>query len=172
LRGRVWRSRNKAGELIRANEVDVTQRFIATFWVSATTERFFGLFTVPDVDPQCGESLYWIDTPSRCVEVLALLDTVLDAEPSNLKALWWRGFLLFRSGHRADAVDCYDRMLRVDADDERTWLAKAVCLERLQRFNEAIECYDRMGSAEVLSRKARALAAIGRLEEPWSATTN
>jgi tetratricopeptide (TPR) repeat protein len=64
------------------------------------------------------------------------------------------------------AVVAYDRALDVQRTDIRTWLQKAVCLNRLHRYTEALDCvaylqrYDRE-NAEVFFQKGLAQDGLG-----------
>jgi len=64
------------------------------------------------------------------------------------------------------AVAAYDRALDVQRTDIRTWLQKAVCLNRLHRYSEALECvaylqrYDR-DNAEVYFQKGMSQDGLG-----------
>ena len=64
------------------------------------------------------------------------------------------------------AVTAYDRALDVQRTDTRTWLQKAVCLNRLHRYDEALECikyllrYDK-NNAEVYYQKGLAHDGLG-----------
>ena len=64
------------------------------------------------------------------------------------------------------AVNAYDRALDVQRTDVRTWLHKAICLNQLHRYEEALECvkylerYDKE-NAEVWFQKGLALDGLG-----------
>lgn len=66
----------------------------------------------------------------------------------------------------AAAVTAYDHALDVQRTDVRTWLQKAVCLNRLHRYNEALDCiaylqrYDKENS-EVFFQKGLAQDGLG-----------
>lgn len=64
------------------------------------------------------------------------------------------------------AVTAYDRALDIQRTDLRTWLQKAVCLNRLHRYEEALDCvkylerYDK-NNAEVYYQKGLAHDGLG-----------
>ncbi len=54
------------------------------------------------------------------------------------------GTALYDSGDVSEAVQCYDRIIQMDANNTDAWFLKGVALVDLDRLYEAIECYDRV----------------------------
>jgi tetratricopeptide (TPR) repeat protein len=61
-----------------------------------------------------------------------------------LEARHWydKGRCFLRMGKHDDAIDCFDRSLRVDPSLTPSWLGKSMSLQLLRRYGEAIPCFD------------------------------
>lgn len=69
-----------------------------------------------------------------------------------------------------EAIECYDKALKINPNNVKAWNNKAFALHNLNRLDEAIECYDK--SLEIdpnfissLRNKAFALRTLNRLDE-------
>jgi tetratricopeptide (TPR) repeat protein/tRNA A-37 threonylcarbamoyl transferase component Bud32 len=73
---------------------------------------------------------------------------------------------LLTVGQYADAIACCDRVLSGSPSDDNTWGIKAIALEKLGRFEEAIVCYDQ--SLETLSKKHKFLDSLAEQGRAFS----
>ena len=69
-----------------------------------------------------------------------------------------------------EAIECYDKALKINPHNFKAWNNKAFALHNLNRLDEAIECYDRVlkinpNDFNVLNNKAFSLHELNRLDE-------
>ena len=69
-----------------------------------------------------------------------------------------------------EAIECYDKALKINPNNVKAWNNKAFALHNLNRLEEAIECYDEALKIDpnfisALQNKAFALRTLNRLEE-------
>ena len=69
-----------------------------------------------------------------------------------------------------EAIECYDKSLKINPRNVKAWNNKAFALHNLNRLEEAIECYDEALKIDpnfisALQNKAFALRTLNRLEE-------
>ena len=69
-----------------------------------------------------------------------------------------------------EAIECYDKALKINPNNVKAWNNKAFALHNLNRLDEAIECYDEALKIDpnfisALQNKAFALRTLNRLEE-------
>ena len=69
-----------------------------------------------------------------------------------------------------EAIECYDKALKINPNNVKAWNNKAFALHNLNRLDEAIECYDKALKIDpnfisALQNKAFALRTLNRLEE-------
>ncbi|MHC1597395.1 MAG: protein kinase domain-containing protein, partial [Methermicoccaceae archaeon] len=53
-----------------------------------------------------------------------------------------KGIALAKRGRYEDAIECYDKALKIDPKDADAWKKKGNALDELGRYEDAIECYD------------------------------
>ena len=57
---------------------------------------------------------------------------------------WYNeGIDLHRSGNYKEAIQCYDRALKIDPKGAGVWNNKGVAFKNLGHYDEAVQCYDR-----------------------------
>ena len=82
-----------------------------------------------------------------------------------------RALILLREGRYAEAIACYDELLRRFPNYVDGWYNKGIALgEHLQRYEEAIQCYDHglslnPGDIDMWHNKGKALYCLGRFKE-------
>ncbi|MBQ6628294.1 MAG: tetratricopeptide repeat protein [Methanobrevibacter sp.] len=69
-----------------------------------------------------------------------------------------------------EAIECYDKALKINPNNVKAWNNKAFALHNLNRLEEAIECYDKTLEIDpnfisALNNKAFALRTLNRLDE-------
>ncbi len=69
-----------------------------------------------------------------------------------------------------EAIECYEKALKINPNNVKAWNNKAFALHNLNRLEEAIECYDEAlkidpNFTSALQNKAFALRTLNRLEE-------
>ena len=65
----------------------------------------------------------------------------IDAE--NVVVLYWRGFILEMLGDFQGALECYNKIIKLNPEDPEVWNAKGNILSEMNRTEEALECYDK-----------------------------
>ena len=97
----------------------------------------------------------------------SLVETRLTADPDDLEARGWRGRLLAWTGRWPEAATEYRRVLEKAPDDTdiRTGLSDVLLWQ--EKFAEALAVLDRAprASPEILDRRGRLLARLGRTQE-------
>ena len=53
------------------------------------------------------------------------------------------GEALDKSGKHQEALECYDRAIKINPEDANIWVHKGLALYNVGKFDEAIKCYDR-----------------------------
>jgi len=69
-------------------------------------------------------------------------------QAARIAATLGKGRSLLNANKAAEAVECYDEILAIDANHPEALVKKGSALERLQRDQEALECYDRAIKAD------------------------
>lgn len=54
-----------------------------------------------------------------------------------------KGFILSQLGRYEDAIECFDKVIKIDPFHKSVWLKKAEVLIKLKRADEALLCYNR-----------------------------
>ena len=96
---------------------------------------------------------------------------ILVAEETWPIEVWINKGLSFNElGKYEDAIECSDKAIEINPEDEKAWNNKGVALVGLDRYEEAIECYDKALEInseleEIWFNKGNALGGIGRYEE-------
>jgi tetratricopeptide (TPR) repeat protein len=97
-------------------------------------------------------------------------DVVLEMDPNHEKALAHCARKLFEEGNFGEAVDIYDRLLLLRADKASYMLNKAVCLVKLEEYEDALKLlyqldYEHGDDANIQRVFAWALTCDGKLEQ-------
>ena len=82
----------------------------------------------------------------------ALLDSVLEREPANVRAWYFKGIILQHQGQAEAAIRCFETVVEKHPDDGVAWYLLGVCKERLTQDGQkellrAIELRPQMLSA-------------------------
>jgi serine/threonine protein kinase/Tfp pilus assembly protein PilF len=88
----------------------------------------------------------------------------------SAKAWAGKGKILYHLNHHQEAIDCFDKALKIDQQFADAWSGKGDALYSLDQFNEAIKCYDRTLAInprhiDALCDKGASLQALGRWQE-------
>jgi len=54
-----------------------------------------------------------------------------------------KGIALTNSNRLQEAIQCYDKALKIDPKDAAAWFLKGAVLNKLNRYQEALQCCDR-----------------------------
>ena len=105
-------------------------------------------------------------------ESLAYLDKVLELDPQDANAWFWKGTALDTLGRYEDAILAYDKVNELDPDPD-AYTLKGNMLKGMGRYEEAILAYDGAVDMEPdryddIDRKAECLEALGRHKEAES----
>ena len=94
------------------------------------------------------------------------------SEDMMKKAEDWKndGDIFLNKRQYEKALDCYDKAIQLDSNDETAWNSKGIALRNLRRFEEANECYDRAinlnsNNAEIWLNKGSVLGYMLRFED-------
>lgn len=107
----------------------------------------------------------------RLASLLECTDLWLQLRPDNAPALRWRGYAWERSGDSAKALDCYQRAVVADPNDDDARLSLGrLLVERFARPREALEQFERLrqhrpDDPAVLLGLARSYFGLARLDE-------
>jgi tetratricopeptide (TPR) repeat protein len=56
--------------------------------------------------------------------------------------LWFnKGYALIQLEKYEEAIECYDKAIKIEPNDALAWDTKGIALVNLGKNNEAIECY-------------------------------
>lgn len=88
-----------------------------------------------------------------------------------------KGDSLVESSMYAEAIQCYDKALKINPKLTEVWNNKGLALARTGRYAEAIKCYDKAielkpDDEEVIYNKAMALAQLGNSRMPLNIMIN
>ncbi|MEM2870175.1 MAG: tetratricopeptide repeat protein [Thermoplasmata archaeon] len=102
-------------------------------------------------------------------KALEAYDRSLSIRPS-FEALNNKGLVLHREGRHAEALECFEKAVELNPDDENLWYHRGNVLRELGRHTEAMDSYDRAISLKPNFERAwaaagHALLAMGRNEE-------
>ena len=82
----------------------------------------------------------------------------------------WRnkGGALYSLGKYDEAIECYDKAIKIDPDNSVVWNNKGLALNSLGKYDEAIECYDKAikidpDDADLWNNKGLALNSLGNV---------
>jgi tetratricopeptide (TPR) repeat protein len=97
------------------------------------------------------------DFPQRA----AAADTAANDQAALITALLGKGWSLYNRNRAAEAVACYDEILKLDGNHPEALVKKGAALEQLKQDHEALQCYDRAIKAD--PRMAIAYLSKGRV---------
>jgi serine/threonine protein kinase len=99
-------------------------------------------------------------------------ETIVPQRTAELKAweLYNKAFSLGSLGHLQEAINHYDKVLKIEPGNADAWNNKGVCLRKLGRLQEALVCYDhairvQRYNASAWSNKGNILYTMGRYPE-------
>src|SRR5262249_53314237 len=95
---------------------------------------------------------------------MADLDAALKLDPQYEEALAAKAYLLSKSGKHSEAIELYDRAIKLSLDGRYLELRRAIALERAGRRGEAKEAFDAV--------RARAKTADDFKRQCWSKAIN
>jgi tetratricopeptide (TPR) repeat protein len=106
----------------------------------------------------------------RLAEAEAIYEKILAAQPDHFDSLHLLGFICYRRGEYARALDQIDFALESDPDHSVALNSRGLALQGLTRFEEALASYDRaLGGqpdyAEAHSNRGHTLYELKRFEE-------
>ncbi|NMC60355.1 MAG: tetratricopeptide repeat protein [Candidatus Methanofastidiosa archaeon] len=85
---------------------------------------------------------------------------------------WLKGYIFLYDGTEnfEDAIECFDKAIRIDPDNAFAWEFKAIALRSVGRYEEAIQCYEKSLEFNPLDysaiyNKALLLERIGKTDE-------
>ena len=55
-----------------------------------------------------------------------------------------KGIALTKQGKLNEAIECYDKVIEINPEDEKAWNNKGITLAEQEKFNKAIECYNKV----------------------------
>ena len=83
------------------------------------------------------------------VEADPVRRTVTSADHATpIAAMLGKGRALLNANKASEAVECYDEVLKLDANNSEALVKKGAALERLKQDLEALQCYDRAIKAD------------------------
>ncbi|MBW9221687.1 protein kinase [Methanothermococcus sp. SCGC AD-155-C09] len=98
--------------------------------------------------------------------------SIIGSNISNETAEEWynKGVALYYQEKYNEAIECYDKALKIDPNYVDAWYNKGVALKNLGKYNEAIMCYDRVleidpGYVKAWNNKGDILYKLGRYNE-------
>jgi predicted O-linked N-acetylglucosamine transferase (SPINDLY family) len=108
-----------------------------------------------------------LHTGNRPAEAIAAYRDFLQRQPAHGAALRLLGLLLSQQQRHAEALDCYDRALAIDAAEPKLHLSRALCLRALGRQEAALAAFDAAlklapANQAVLAERAGLLFDLGR----------
>ena len=88
----------------------------------------------------------------------------------NAEVLCNKGISLAVLERNDEALECYDKAIQMDPNDEFAFYNKGVLLTDMNRSEEALECYDKVleiepDDADALYNKGTILSELGKNEE-------
>ncbi|MFX0201566.1 MAG: tetratricopeptide repeat protein, partial [Candidatus Hodarchaeota archaeon] len=122
----------------------------------------------------------WDEIIKDCDKALELISQERDARArdqiesiiNEIYARAWvsKGIPLGRSGKPEEAMECFDKAVKINPKDARAWVNKGVVLDKLGKPEEVMKCYDRAlkiypGNPLIWYKKGVALGELGKPEE-------
>ena len=106
----------------------------------------------------------------KAIEVYDLIIDTLINEPDSAEIYKIKGLALINLNRFEEAIECYDKSLKINPNDFKAWNNKAFSLHNLNRLDEAIKYYDKSlkinpNYISTLNNKAFALRTLNRLDE-------
>ena len=71
------------------------------------------------------------------------ISNLVMANATNLKQLYENGIMFHNQGKFVEALECYDKALRIDPQNSNVLSNKGLSLHNQGKFVEALECYDK-----------------------------
>jgi tetratricopeptide (TPR) repeat protein len=89
------------------------------------------------------------DSPRRtAAAATAAAATTVNDQAARITALLGKGWSLYSRNRAAEAMACYDEILKLDANHPEALVKKGAALEQLKQDHEALQCYDRAIKAD------------------------
>jgi tetratricopeptide (TPR) repeat protein len=122
------------------------------------------------IRPGAPDRSYLFRRPGRFTFEIEAYDLVLRRIKSGILPLIARGNALLVQGHGAEALESYERALKVKPNLPEVMALKGEALSAMRRYEEAITAFDaaltiQPKDAETLSGRAIARMALGRVED-------
>jgi tetratricopeptide (TPR) repeat protein len=94
-----------------------------------------------ELDQDSGRELIELEKKKDWPGMLRLARTLVQREPG--RANWWflQGYALARQGQHAEAIQSFEKVVRITPEDERTWLSMGKSQSELGQSERAIQTY-------------------------------
>lgn len=94
-----------------------------------------------ELDQDSGRELIELEKKKDWPGMLKLARTLVQREPG--RANWWflQGYALARQGQHAEAIQSFEKVVRITPEDERTWLSMGKSQSELGQSERAIQTY-------------------------------
>jgi tetratricopeptide (TPR) repeat protein len=102
--------------------------------------------------------------------IIRLLDAIIDIDPSYRNAVNYKGMMLYGCGRIADAIACFELILKNNPVDKEALNNKGICLYGLGKDEDGLKCVEAAIAvdkryADAYMNKAIILTGLGRIEE-------
>lgn len=118
------------------------------------------------------EKIFSLLDELKIQEAKEKIEKLLNKNKKDPFLFWLKGYVLLYEGTNdlEEAIESFDKAIKIDPDNSFAWEFKAIALRSLGRYEEAIKCYDKSMELDPLDysaiySRAVLLERLGKVEE-------